>query len=118
MEQCLAATSEGRSRKEREAGRREEELTAALRAEDARITRKQEITEKATRDAATSASSSDPRPSGSGVVPPEIPKQSEDIEQISGEMHVDPTAAGDRFATDRTPMKVGSRDDRGPSTST
>ena len=39
MEQCHAATSEGRGRKKREAGRREEELTAALRAEDARITK-------------------------------------------------------------------------------
>ena len=41
MEQCLAATPEGRSRKEREADRREEELTAALRAEDAKITKEQ-----------------------------------------------------------------------------
>ena len=76
MEQCLAATSDGRSRKEREAGRREEELTAALRAEDGRITKEQEISEKATRDAATSASSSDPRLPGSGDVPPEVPQPS------------------------------------------
>ena len=62
MEQCLAATSEGRSRKEREARRREDELTAAFRAEDAKIIQEQEISEKATRYAATAASSSDPRP--------------------------------------------------------
>ena len=62
MEQCLTATSEGRSRKEREAGRREEELTAALGAEDEKITKEKEISDKATRDSATAASSSDPKP--------------------------------------------------------
>ena len=46
------------SQKEREAKRREEELTIALRAEDARITKEHEISEKSTKDAATSASSS------------------------------------------------------------
>ena len=33
-------------------------------------------------------------------------------------MQVDPKAASDRFATDRAPMEVGSRDDQGPPTST
>ena len=62
MEQCLTATAEGRSRKEREAGRREEELTTALRAEDDRINKEKELSDKAARDSATAASSSDPKP--------------------------------------------------------
>ena len=93
-------------------------MIAALRAEDARITKEQEISEKSTRDAATSASGSDPRPPGSRDVPPEIPQQSENIEQIGEDMQVDPTAASDSFATDRIPMDVSSRDDRVPSPST
>ena len=72
MEHSLAAMSEGRSRKEREAARREDELTAALRAEDTRIIKEQEINEKATRDAATSASSSDPRPHALEDVAPQV----------------------------------------------
>ena len=117
MEQCLAATSEGRGRKEREAGRREEELTAALRAEDARITKEQEISEKTTTYAATSASSSDPRPPAPENVAPEVRQSSEVADRPSAEMQVDPMAASDKFATDRTPMDIGSRDDRGPPTS-
>ena len=51
-------TSEGPARKEREADRREEELAAALRADDAKVQAEKDVTEKAARDAATSASSS------------------------------------------------------------
>ena len=57
MDDCLGVTSEGRARKEREAGGREEELTAALRAEGAKIKAEKENTDKAARDSATAASS-------------------------------------------------------------
>ena len=47
MEKCIAETAEGRARKERESARKEEELTEALRAEDARIQKEQEVTQAA-----------------------------------------------------------------------
>ena len=81
MEQCLTATAEGRSRKEREASRREEELTTALQAEDARITKEQEVRDKAAMDAVTSASSTEPRPATPVDIPAENPQPSEDVDQ-------------------------------------
>ena len=78
MKQCLTGTSEGRSRKEREAGRREEELTAAIPAEDARITKDHELNEQATKDAATAASSTDPRPLASEEVAAEVRQSRKD----------------------------------------
>ena len=58
MESCLGATYEGRARKECEAGRKDEELTAALRAEDAKIQAEKDIADKTATDAAISAGSS------------------------------------------------------------
>ena len=57
-EELLGATSECRARKEREAGRKDEELTAALRAEDAKIQAEKDIADKTATDAASSAGSS------------------------------------------------------------
>jgi len=99
MERCLTATSEGRSRKEREAGRREEELTAALRAEDARITKEDELSKKATQDAATASSSTEPRQPASDEVATEVRQSSDDADRPSAEIRVDPMATDDgKFA--------------------
>ena len=57
MEECLAATAEGRSRKERESARREEELTKALEAEDEKLQKEKELLDGNARDAATASSS-------------------------------------------------------------
>ena len=122
MEQCLAATSEGRSRKEREAARREDELTAALRAEDARIAKEQEINEKAARDAATATSSSDKNPPEPIEVSPDVAHQRDEVpEHVHEEMIVDPWPAktdSEMFATDRYPMTVIGPDDPAPPTPT
>ena len=47
METALNETAEGRARKDREAARREEELTEALMAEDAKIRREEELNDEA-----------------------------------------------------------------------
>lgn len=109
MEQCLTATAEGRSRKEREAGRREEELTAALRAEDERITKEKEISDKAARNSATAASSSDPKPTAPEDAAPTNQRVSIDV---------DPAADDNMFVTDRTPMDTDNHDDRTSPTTT
>ena len=64
MEDCLDTTAEGRARKERESARREDDLTDALRAEDAKILKEQELKTNAAQDAATASGSSDARPQG------------------------------------------------------
>ena len=52
MEKCLESTSKGRSINEREAARQEEDLTVALRAEDARITKEHAVTKKSAKKTA------------------------------------------------------------------
>ena len=52
MEECVAATAEGRSRKERDSARREEELTKALEAEDKKLQKAKELIDRNARDAA------------------------------------------------------------------
>ena len=61
MEECLEATAEGRSRKEREAARREEELAAALRAEYARLAKEQQVADKAAANAAEASCPGEPQ---------------------------------------------------------
>ena len=110
MEQCLTATAEGRSRKEREAGRREEELTTALRAEDDRITKEKELSDKAARDSATAASSTDPKPTAPEDAAPTTRHTNIDV---------DPSAEEDTtFVTDRTQMDIDTHDDRRSPTAT
>ena len=46
MEECLVAAADGRPRKERESARREEELTRALEAEDEKLKKEKEMTDK------------------------------------------------------------------------
>ena len=69
MESCLGATSEGRARKEREARRKDEELAAALRAEDAKIQAEKDIADKTATDATISAGSSSDILQGSRSTP-------------------------------------------------
>ena len=57
MEECLLATAEGRSRKERESARREAELTKALEAEDGKLQKEKELIDRNARDAAIASSS-------------------------------------------------------------
>ena len=56
MEECLSASAEGRSRKERESARREEELTKALEAEDEQLQKEKEFIVRNVRDAAIASS--------------------------------------------------------------
>lgn len=51
MEECLGETAEGRNRKEKEASRKEQELTEALEAEDAANQKEAEVQEQARREA-------------------------------------------------------------------
>ena len=67
MDNCLGATSAGRARKDREAGRKDEELTAALRVEDAKIQAEKDIVDKTATDAAVLAGSSSYIPQGEAV---------------------------------------------------
>ena len=50
MEKCLEESADGRARKEREAARREEELTDMLKAEDAKIQAEKDLVEAAQED--------------------------------------------------------------------
>ena len=52
MEECLAASAEGSSRKERESARREEELTKALEAEDEKLQKEKDLIDSKASDAA------------------------------------------------------------------
>ena len=82
-------------------------MTAALQAEDARIAKEQEISEKATKDAATAASSTDPRPPAAE----EVAKESVQPEQVG-----DPMGANEQSATDRAPMDISNHGDSAPHT--
>ena len=96
MEQCLTATAEGRGRKEREAARREDELTTALKAEDDRITKEKDINDKAAKDSAEATNSTEPRPKSTD---PSIAKGG-------------PAADDDMFITDRMPVDIDDQDSR------
>ena len=60
-------------------------MTAALKAEDARITKEQEVNDKATEDAATAASSTDPRPPAAE----EVAKENAQTEHVIDPMDAD-----------------------------
>ena len=117
MEMCLDATTEGCDRKEREAARREEDLTAALRAGDVRITKEQEVTEKVARDAATSASSSNPQPPDPVNSTPTgtTPAVEEAMNQGDESMQAEHRVNSGSFAIYIIPMDVRHRDEYVPS---
>ena len=116
-----------------EASRKEKELTAALHAEDARLAKDQDSSDKAARDAATSASSSDPTPhkhessspmalpGNAAVQPPDHPEAAEDMveqsyepmqtEQNHDPMQTEQRDVSGRVATDTIPVDVKNRDD-------
>ena len=116
MENCLKETAEGRSRKEREAARREDELTAALAAEDAKIQ-----AEKSNREARSQGEQAETAPvAGMPIDGEHVDDPAEDTaehfmmtpDRASGtaQSQGSPAISDESFATDDVPMNTLNRE--------
>ena len=117
MQECLGATADGRARKEREATRKEDELTAALKAEDSRIQMDKDLGEKAAQEKIMKEKSESAPPQGeSSAEPAQEDAGTTEHFMMTPERTASQAAtpsshiSSENFATDDVPMDVLNRE--------